>query len=71
MAKSCRHRDAWAVAAGYLMWCPDCGSLMSMRRETDGSWSYRWHRWLKPNGQTKTLLSHARLESAAKSTTVP
>lgn len=66
MAKSCRHRDSWAVAGGYLMWCPDCGAIMSMRRETDGSWSYRWRRWLKPRGQIKTLLAHKRNEDAAR-----
>lgn len=66
MGDSCRHRDSWVVSGGYLMWCPDCGAIMSMRQELDGSWSYRWKRWLKPQGQDKAWAAHKRLEDGAK-----
>ena len=62
---SCRHRKAFPIGGGYILWCPDCGGWRKMRRVeenppriSDGTtdkihrvwWEPVWCRWLLPKG---------------------
>lgn len=32
---SCRHRDTWLIASGYLEWCWRCGALRELFYDKD------------------------------------
>ena len=56
--KTCRHKDFWIMAGGVYCWCPDCGSI---RRLHEDKWA--WKRWLKPQGQDKTITTWKKMIS--------
>lgn len=45
--RACRHRRAWAIAAGAWLWCSECGAI---RLVAD---SGSWPGWVRPGDADK------------------